>query len=236
MKTRIAVYAVITVIFAICLAVGMLPSKRASVLTPVYASPETVTARRAMIGGREVGEVLIDNQVVFRIRTSAGGLSPYQRAQVVAQRLQTMLGDTLQPEDITTGRVNGQDVVLAKGEVIVTADDEHARLNDTSTFVLANLWASQLEAAVSGQPVNQTRVSQKVVPIISVAGGVRVGGALVTGDADRVDDVNAVAQVEGTFGRSVRGRVLIPVSSQNVVQEVRRVPETSVIGLVDIRL
>jgi hypothetical protein len=46
----------------------------------------------------------------------------------------------------------------------------------------------------------------------------------------------AVAQVEGQFGNAVRVRILVPVSTTNVVQNIRRVPGTSVIGLVDIQL
>ncbi len=146
------------------------------------------------------------------------------------------MGDTLQPEDITTGRVNGQEVVLAEGEVVVTADQEHARINATTPTALAKFWAQRVVNAVEGRPVEETPVGEKVVPIISVGTGTRVGGALVSGSRTRLREVVAVAQIEGQLGTAVRMRALVPVSTEDVVREIRRVPETSVIGLVDIRL
>jgi hypothetical protein len=208
---------------------------RGAIISPAYAISEA-SARQLAVGGQEVGEVLVGDEVVFRIRTSAGGRTPFQRAQTVAERLQQLMSDSLQASDITTGRVRGMDVVMAKGEIVVTADPAHARLNNTTPTGLAALWAQRLESAITGQPVTETPVSEKVVPIISVGSGTRVGGALVAGPRDRLDDVTAVAQIEGQFGNAVRARVLVPVSSENVVQRISRVPETSVIGLVDIEL
>jgi hypothetical protein len=78
---------------------------------------------------------------------------------------------------------------------------------------------------------------QKIVPILSVGSGTRVGGALVTGPSQStLNKVVAVAQIEGSFSQSVRVRALIPVSTVNVVQKISRVPGASVIGLVDIRI
>lgn len=89
---------------------------------------------------------------------------------------------------------------------------------------------------LAATPAYAANTPQKVVPIISVGKGVRVGGALVTGSASKVDQVKAVAQVEGSFSKSVRVRILVPVSSENVVQKISRVPGTSVTGLVDIKI
>lgn len=206
-------------------------------LTPAYAAD--ATARQATVGGRQVGEVLVGGQVVLRIRTAAGGLSPYRRAQTVAERLEMLMGDSLQPEDITTGIMNGMEAVVAGGQVLVTADAAHARINGTSPTELAETWAGNLRTAFGGTALAATAsqpTSQKIVPIISACSGVRIGGAQVTGPRDRVDDVVAVGQIEGTFGSSVRARVLVPVSSENVVQRISRVPQTSVTALVDIRL
>lgn len=220
---------------AICISACLAFISPDSTLPAASGSP-AVTARESFLGGSSVGEVLVDDQVVFRIRTSAGGYTPFERAQVIAARLEQLMGDSLQPEDITTGRVRGLEVVLARGEVVVTADPAHALISDTTPIELADLWAQRLENAVAGRPVTETPVAQKVVPIISVGSGARVGGALVAGAQDKLDEVKAVAQIEGDFGRSVRVRALIPVSTEDVVQEISRVPETSVIGLVDIRL
>lgn len=231
----LTILAAVVISAAVYTVVSTRTTEGGAIISPAYASP-AVTARETRLAGRSVGEVLIDGQVVFRIRTSAGGYTPFQRAQIVADRLEVLMGDSLQPEDITTGRVNDQEVVLAEGEVVVTADQEHARINATTPTGLAKFWAQRVENAVEGQPVEETPVGEKVVPIISVGTGTRVGGALVSGSRTRLDEVVAVAQIEGQLGTAVRMRALVPVSAEDVVREIRRVPETSVIGLVDIRL
>ncbi len=203
-------------------------------ISPVYAAAN-FTAVQGTLQGTPVGEVRMGDQVIFRIRTSAGGYTPYQRAQSVADRLNA-LDDTLKSEDITTGYVNGQQVVMAKKQIVVTADVAHARLNGTTSTALASLWAKRLENAVTGTAVADAPVSEKVVPILSIGSGTRVGGALVEGTSDKLAQVVAVAQVEGQFGNAVRVRILVPVSTENVVSNIRRVPGTSVAGLVDIKL
>jgi hypothetical protein len=236
MKTRLKIMlSVVAICLTIYVAASIIGTKDGFPVSPAYAASE-VTAKEATIDGSSVGEVFVGNDVVFRIRTSAGGYSPFQRAQLVAGRLQPLM-DNLQLKDITTGRMNGQEVVMAKGQLIITADTAHAGLNQTTPTILADLWATNLKNAVSGNPVTaETPVSQKVVPIISAGQGTRIGGALVAGAKSKLDEVVAVAQLEGQFGDSVRVKILVPVSSQDVVKDIRRVPETSVIGLVDISL
>lgn len=223
------------IIAALCLYAGVHTNNDSSCSWAQTASP-TVNAREASLAGTDIGEVLINGQVVFRIRTSAGGLSPYERAQKVAERLNRLMSKPVQPENIRAAIVNGQAVVLMDSEVVITADEEHARLNNTTPMRLAESWAVQLSRAVQGLSVAETPLAEKVVPIISVGSGTRIGGALVSGNRDRIDDVRAVAQVEGTMGNSVRVRIMVPVSTENVVEDIKQVPETSVTGLVDIRL
>ena len=210
-------------------------------------SPE-IAAREVSEDGRSVGEVLVDGQVVLRMRSFAGGMNPVERAQLVADRLRDLRASgELRPENIRTGIVNGQRAVLAGNQVIVTADREQALMNDTNTAGLANLWAARLRGALDGRPLSQPGgvgaatpraipTASKIVPILSVGSGTRIGGAQVTGPRNRVDDVRAVAQIEGQFGNAVRARVLVPVSTENVIQDIARVPGTSVTALVDIGL
>lgn len=78
----------------------------------------------------------------------------------------------------------------------------------------------------------------KVVPILSVGiggGGSSIGAAQVTGPAARVDQVQAVAQPQTRFG-DVSIRALIPVSSRDVIKNIRKVEGVGVSGIVDLRL
>jgi hypothetical protein len=83
------------------------------------------------------------------------------------------------------------------------------------------------------------QVKTKVVPILTVGIGASsaIGAAQVMGPPHLVDQVQAVAQPEAhLFGREVRIRALIPVSSQNVVENIRRVDGVGISGIVDLKL
>lgn len=76
----------------------------------------------------------------------------------------------------------------------------------------------------------------KVVPIISLGNGTRVGAAQVGGNLRRaVDNTQAVAQLETTF-QGVRATILIPVDSVNPVRQFRRVQGVGVTAIIDARI
>jgi hypothetical protein len=80
-------------------------------------------------------------------------------------------------------------------------------------------------------------MTTKVVPILSVGRWKgAIGAAQVIGTKDRVDQVKAVAQVEGEFLGEFRIRALIPVSTKDVVNDIRRVDGVGIGGLLDIKL
>ncbi|MDO8682014.1 MAG: hypothetical protein Q7N50_00835 [Armatimonadota bacterium] len=265
MKTKFAVLCIlISSVIGALAALAILPAARQSDRQPIvgaelisvaWAAELKATARAVNIAGETVGEVSVNDQPVIRIRTSAAGLSPVERAEIVARRLNE-LAPSIKPSDIRTAEIRGQIGVLAGDELIITADLAHAAINDTTRYGLANQWRSNLTAAISGQAVagvtsgpvpaatgpqvqgRAVRIEnqvQKGVPIISVGSGLRVGVALVTGPSSQVDKVNAVAQVEAQFQRVARIRAYIPVETESIT-ELHRVPETSIRGLADIKL
>ena len=77
----------------------------------------------------------------------------------------------------------------------------------------------------------------KVVPILSLGSGSYLGAVQVTGAEEQVDQVKAVAQLEGNLnvlGR-IRLRALIPISTRST-QSIKRVPGVGVSALVDLKL
>ena len=85
------------------------------------------------------------------------------------------------------------------------------------------------------------RLKTKVVTILSVGNqGAAVGIAQVMGPPSAVDKVVAVAQPEFKLPIPVVGnlrlRALIPVSSKNVIQEIRAVDSVGVSGIIDVKL
>jgi hypothetical protein len=83
-----------------------------------------------------------------------------------------------------------------------------------------------------------TRVSKtKVVPILSVGSRQAIGAAQVMGPAVDVDKVNAVAQLDqDIFGREVKIRALVPITSKDVLKDLRRVENVGISGIVDLKL
>lgn len=76
----------------------------------------------------------------------------------------------------------------------------------------------------------------KVVPILSVGKhGNAIGIAQVMGPPSDVDQVVAVAQPELPM-LGIRLRALIPVSSRNVVEDIKVVENVGVSGIIDIKL
>lgn len=76
----------------------------------------------------------------------------------------------------------------------------------------------------------------KVVPIVSIGSGTRIGAAQVGGATkEAVEKTKAVAQLEGEF-KSVRAKALIPVDSENPIKQFKRVRGVGVTAIIDIKL
>jgi hypothetical protein len=103
---------------------------------------------RAVDGG-QIGEVLINGRAVLRIRVAAGGLNAPGRAQIVADRLRTLIAQGVRARDLSIATVGGEVAIVARGQIVVTADRNHARLNNTTPRALAKLWAQALSRALS---------------------------------------------------------------------------------------
>ncbi len=76
----------------------------------------------------------------------------------------------------------------------------------------------------------------KVVPIVSIGNGTRIGAAQVGGVTKAaVDRVKAVGQIEGEFN-SIRAQALIPIDSENPLKQFKRVQGVGVTAIIDVRL
>lgn len=76
----------------------------------------------------------------------------------------------------------------------------------------------------------------KVVPIVSIGYGTRIGAAQVGATTkDAIDNTKAVAQIEGEFS-SIRATALIPIDSLNPIQRFRRVKGVGVTAIINVRL
>jgi hypothetical protein len=236
--------------------------------TPAAAAREArdplALARESDAGGARIGEVVVRDDVALRIRFPAGGYSAPERAERVAKRLNQLSRDGhLKPDDLRAGTVRGQAAVLAGQELIITADDEHARANGTTPAHLAEMWRDNLAVAMGGTPLAkgvrgksapadtrmaardddrvagtravEEEVRTKIVPILTFGSGGRIGVAQVAGPVSRIDDVKAVVQIATDYKDAARIRVMVPISTENVISNLKRVPQVSVTGEAGLR-
>ena len=97
--------------------------------------------------------------------------------------------------------------------------------------------APQINKAINTILLNhkvENKQETKVVPIISVGKGAKVGAAQVIGDKDKVAKVKAVAQLEGSLHK-IRFKALIPIESFDVTH-LKRVYGVGLSALVDYKL
>ncbi len=90
------------------------------------------------------------------------------------------------------------------------------------------------EEAAEWQPAEPYK--NKIVPIISVLEGVRIGIARVNGPQSAVNQVQAVAQLETHYNNILEIDVYVPISTKVPGKTLARVQGVGVTGLGDLRL
>ena len=106
---------------------------------------------------------------------------------------------------------------------------------------LVNAFGKDINKAMNGinNHKDDGKTITKVVPIITVGIGrsSSAGAVQVMGPAAQVKKVVAVASPEAeVLGKEVRIRGLIPVSSKDVIKDIRKVDGVGISGLVELRL
>jgi hypothetical protein len=215
--------------------------------TTTTAAPTlpAVTWRTNTFQGRQVGEVLVNNIVVFQIRYSAARLTPAMRAEIVAQRLQTLLTQGATWQDINVGTRNNQSAIFMGDNILLTITPRVARDYNVTPNQLATQWATNLQNVLRGRVVggsqeqwpDWTNPSTKIVPIISAGTpGLRLGFAQVSGPSNRVNNVQSVVQIDATFQRAARARIFVPSSTLAGLNRVQGVAVTALLqyGLIQL--
>jgi hypothetical protein len=202
---------------------------------PTTTPTANISSRTTMIAGVPVGEVLVGDNVVFRIREAAGGYTAGERANVVAGRMTSLVSQGFGWQNLSVGTINNQTALLMGDNLLITADPGQARTNGVTPVQLATTWMENTQTALRGNTVvavagsteqfpDWTDATTKIVPIVAVGTpGVQIGLAQVTGPRERVESVRAVLELDLIFQRAARIRVYVPstqLASLNRVQGV----------------
>lgn len=204
-----------------------------------------IRAELQTVNNQEVAVVLIGEATAMQIWTPAGGFSPYERADAVTRRLNQALDQGLQRRELVARQVDGVWAVVAGDTTLITANQQEADRRDLTPQRLADTWLYGLSEALYGEaPISSTpgetwtpaeRYDQKLVPVLSVLRGVRVGVAQVQGPYSLVHQVEAVAQLEFTFQKAATINVYVPIDTQSL-SKLSRVQGVGLTGLADIRV
>ena len=112
-----------------------------------------VSAHRAEMGGREVGEVMLNGQLLFRPAVAAGGQSPAQRASAIAEELRRLLEENLLLHQV---RLNtDRTTVVAAGVPLVHVLPGDAELAGTAVPDLAQKVLAGLQKALWKEEIDR---------------------------------------------------------------------------------
>ena len=243
--------------------------------------PEAV-AERLWVNGDEQGVVNVGEDELLLVRTGAGGLTGYERAMIVAKRINDGLVGGIVPEDVRGEQEVGMWVVKMGDVTLVTANPDEAEELGLTRAELAAQWANQIVLGLFGSPAPEEIAEEepgeevtevlteepvevteevpelaeetvepleevveewqppepyrnKIVPILSVLDGTRLGVARINGPRSAVDTVQAVAQLETNYRSALEIDVYVPIATRVPGTTLARVQGVGVTGLADYR-
>ena len=116
-------------------------------------------------------------------------------------------------------------------------------LKGAAIGILVNQFGGQIDKFVNtltGNKADGLRETTRVVPILTIGEGAYVGAAQITGPKNKVDDVKALARVEGStrIGNKLRATALIPISTARPgkIESLSRVKGVGVSAIIDYQL
>lgn len=106
--------------------------------------------------------IRVAGQEIFAITSSAGGLSPEQRAEAIQRNIDNALVAAKQktPAAVNIVYVKGIPVVTLGGFQVVTVDSESARRSGTTPALLAQTWANALRQVLVDSASIESYVAQ----------------------------------------------------------------------------
>jgi len=233
---------------------GTQPQPSAATAAP---EPPVIEAREAQADGGSVGVLLIDGNEVVRILAKSGSFEPARRAEILAQRLNKLIAEGLQPSEVVAGSLRTLSIVKGRDQMLIGIEPTEAEKHGKLPSAVAKQWASAIsgaltahyapaqeqlagatppEAGGSTSEADYEKYEDRWVPIVSILEGTKLGVARVTGPSDRVGLVQAVAQLETHWNKFLELDVYVPISTQVPGTVLDRVQGCGVTGLGDINI
>ena len=93
----------------------------------------------------QVGEVHVNGQTLFAIRTGVGSFTPAERAQTVSRRLEEILNSPLARTDVSVQPSDVGILILVGNKPVVSVTEGDAKAENLSLQALANRWSSSIQ-------------------------------------------------------------------------------------------
>ncbi len=198
----------------------------------------------------EAGRVVVGEQEVLVLAAPIGGFSGYERALIVADRLNRLIQAGAKARDVVLSERDGMPVIEVQERLLVSVTAADGQLLNESPQRLAEQWAHNIRAALGNGEEAAAATAQatqaeaeiwrptepydeKYVPILSLLEGTRVGVARINGPRSRVKEVQAVTQFSINFRKVLEIDIYVPV---RVSGSLDRVQGVGVTGLGDLKL
>jgi len=203
-------------------------------------SDHVASAEAAVIVEQQVGKVLIDDKPLATLYTLTPDLTGLARAEIAAERLNRLLKEGFTAGDILPLKQNGVWVVAIKEVAVMTATTVDAQPAGKSPKSLAIDWQKRLierlfPEARKPSSENYEDWSTKIVPLLSLGSGLRLGAVQVSGPKEKLSQCKAVVVIEGEFKSKFRAKALVPVGSTST-RKLDRIQGIGVTGLLDVKL
>ncbi|MBU0608866.1 MAG: hypothetical protein KKI08_13345 [Armatimonadetes bacterium] len=224
------------------------PAAPALALAPVAADdlPEA-QVEAVTVAGLQGGRVTVAGKEVAVMVAAGGDYSGRDRADIVASRINRQIADGLDPEDVIVQSDGGLYSIEARGDTLVTVTSVDARALGESARTLARRWAGNLREALGGSRGDDDKdadgawqpsepYTDKIVPIVSLLQGTRLGVARINGPRSRVNSAQAVSQFSIDFSNFLEIDLYVPISTKSPGKMLDRVQGVGVTGLGDLRL
>jgi len=209
---------------------------------------QTTTALRATVqpgpvvaaGYPASADVLINGRLAMRIASSAGGLSPMQRAQIIRDRLNNAFAAGIGANELRVGRSGRSVVIMARNMPIATVDAMSACAFGTTSTALAERWATNTRVAMtpSLQAVAGTQQElgmmwstspTSTVPLFS-QNGTTLGNAIVAGPQSALGQVNSVVVLQSTSNGNLVW-TFVPITGTSPSGALTRVDNVGLVGI-----
>lgn len=196
-------------------------------------------------------DVFVGSRLAIRVAAPAGGMTPLQRAQIIANRLNSAFTEGFTWQDTRVSQVGRNWTMGIGGRMIATADTRSARLMGVSPARLASNWGSNTVVALGGMPsmiasqltpvttavagsreelaVSWASTPTKDVPVLNASTGENLGTVMIGGPSRSIGAVNSVVLYEVTQGNMVV-RTYVPIPG-TTTDKIARVPGVGIVGI-----